>query len=102
MAAKKWRTGVMVMVVGTVFASRVVMSDDISVNEPRQFTFSWPYTDKTDMAPRRAPSKPPNKMTATVCPVMGIGLNGTDMAICAMTPMNNEPSKKIDAIFLIV
>ena len=57
MAAKKWRTGVMVMVLGTVFASRVVMSDDISVNEPRQFTFSWPYTDKTDMAPRGGSSR---------------------------------------------
>ncbi len=52
MAAKKWQIGAILMVLGAVFTPSVVMSDDSSLSDPRQFTFSWPYADKTDMAPR--------------------------------------------------
>ena len=40
------------MVLGAVFTPLVVMSDDISLNDPRLFAFSWPQADKTDTAPR--------------------------------------------------
>ena len=44
--------GAIVMVLGAVFTPLVVMSDDISLNDPRLFAFSWPQADKTDTAPR--------------------------------------------------
>jgi hypothetical protein len=57
MAARKWRIGLTIMVLGTMLTPRVAISDDTDLNDPRQFTFSWPYADTTGMAPRGGSSR---------------------------------------------
>ncbi len=53
------------------------------------------------MAPRLAPSKPPTKITPIVCPVMGIGLKGTGMDICANKAINNDPSRTANILAVL-
>src|SRR5207237_869216 len=40
-----------------------------------------------DAAPSRAPSRAPQRRTAKVCPVMGTGVKGNGMAMCAISPV---------------
>ena len=43
----------------------------------------------SDPAPRHAPKAPPVTSTAKVCPVMGTGVHGNRMAICAHSATKN-------------
>ena len=52
MATKKWQMCLAAVLLGAVFMPRIVASEDIALSDPRQFTFSWQYADKADMAPR--------------------------------------------------
>ena len=45
------------------------------------------------MAPLLAPSKPPTNTTPIVWPVIGIGLKGTGMDICANKAIKNDPKR---------
>src|SRR5438093_1149627 len=41
-----------------------------------------------DAVPRRAPSRAPQRRTANVWPVIGTGVKGSGMAMCAISPVN--------------
>ena len=54
-----------------------------------------------DNAPRFAPNNAPTKITPTVWPVIGTGLNGKGIEICANMAINKEPSI-IKNIFVVL
>ncbi len=57
MTTKKWSMVSIPLVLATLFGCNVVMSDELGLNDPRQFTFAWPYADNGDMAPRGGSSR---------------------------------------------
>ena len=54
---KDWQTCLAIAVFGAVSMPCLAMPDEGAPNASRQFTFSWQYADKADMAPRGGTSR---------------------------------------------